>query len=98
MITAVWRIGYRRVRLPPPPLPTREYIYERRIDMTSRDMRLFEILKDHTIKNAREIAHDIWKDGDEDGIHDDLIAAINRCENGTGTDADWDMLIEQTEM
>ena len=56
--------------------------------MTSRDMRLFEILKDHTIKNAREIAHDIWKDGDEDGIHDDLIAAINRCENGTGTDAD----------
>ena len=56
--------------------------------MTSRDIRLFEILKDHTIKNAREIAHDIWKDGDEDGIHDDLIAAINRCENGTGTDAD----------
>ena len=46
--------------------------------MTSRDMRLFEILKDHTIKNAREVAHGIWKDEDEDG---------------TGTDADWDMLI-----
>lgn len=56
--------------------------------MTSRDMRLFEILKDHTIKNAREIAHDIWKDGDEDGIYDDLIAAIARCEDGVGTDAD----------
>lgn len=66
--------------------------------MTSRDMRLFEILKDHTIKNAREIAHDIWKDGDEDGIYDDLIVAIARCEDGIGTDADWDMLIEQTEM
>ena len=66
--------------------------------MTSRDMRLFEILKDHTIKNAREVAHGIWKDEDEDGIYDNLMAAIARCEDGVGTDADWDMLIEQTEM
>lgn len=59
--------------------------------------RLLEVLKDHTIKNAIEIAHQIWKDGDEDGIHDELIAAIERCQSG-GMDADdWNLLVEQTE-
>ena len=66
--------------------------------MSERDSRLLEVLKDHTCKNAREIAHQIWKDGDEDGIYDMLVEAIERCESGIGTDADWDMLVEQTEM
>lgn len=62
---------------------------------------LLTILKDHTIKNAREVLHGMWKDDyeyfKEDGIYDALSAAIERCENG-GMDADdWNLLVEQTE-
>lgn len=60
--------------------------------------RLLAVLMDATIHNAREIAHQLWEDGDEDGIRDSLLAAIDRCESGIGTAADWDMLVEQTEM
>ena len=66
--------------------------------MTQRDEKLLGILKQHTINNAREIAHQIWKDGDEDGLYDQLLEAIERCNEGNGTDEDWDLLIEQTEM
>ena len=66
--------------------------------MNDRDMRLLEVLKDHTCKNAREVAHQIWKDGDEDGILDTLYQAIDRCEDGNGTDEDWDLLVDVTEM
>jgi hypothetical protein len=66
--------------------------------MTQRDQRLLEVLKAHTIKNAYEIAHQLWKDGDEDGIREPLLEAIERCEAGNGTEEDWDLLVEQTEM
>lgn len=62
------------------------------------DLKLLEILKAHTIKNAREVAHQIWKDGDEEGYYQPLLEAIERCEAGNGTEEDWDLLIEQTEM
>lgn len=62
------------------------------------DKRLLECLKALTIKNAREIAHQLWKDGDEDGYREPLLEAIERCEAGNGTEEDWDLLIEQTEM
>ncbi len=67
-------------------------------EVVGRKMRLLEILKEHTIKNAREIAVSIDKNGDEDGIYDKLMQAIVRCEDGNGTDSDWDLLVEQTEM
>ena len=62
------------------------------------DKVLLMVLKRHTIKNAREIAHQLWKDGDEDGIREPLLEAIERCQEGNGTEEDWDLLIEQTEM
>lgn len=62
------------------------------------ERKLLGVLMEHTCKNAREVAHQIWKDGDEDGIHDQLLEAIERCEAGNGTDEDWDLLVEQTEM
>lgn len=73
------------------PSPT---INERRITMND----LFETLKQLTINNARTIAESIQDNGDDDGIYEDLIQAIDRCDNGVGTDEDWSFLVEQTEM
>lgn len=62
------------------------------------ERKLLAVLMEHTIKNAREVAHQIWKDGDEGGCYEPLLEAIERCEAGNGTDEDWDLLVEQTEM
>lgn len=60
--------------------------------------KLLRALKTLTIHNAKEVAHRLWKDGDEDGMREPLLEAIERCETGNGTIEDWDLLIEQTEM
>lgn len=62
-----------------------------------RRHRLMDKLIALTINNAVEAAHTIWCNGDEDGIHDELVNAIKRCDAGNGTDDDWQMLIDHTE-
>lgn len=62
----------------------------------ARNARLLNVLKSHVIANARECAHQYWKDGSETEIL--LRELADKCENGTATDEDWDEIIEMTEM
>lgn len=74
--------------------------------MSKRDERLLAILKEHTYKNALEVANDgeYWYDyeDEEHGSGEEarcaFIKAIERCVSGEGTDEDWDWLIDQTQM
>lgn len=74
--------------------------------MSNRDERLLVILKEHTCKNALEVASDgeywCWYEDDEHGsgeeARDAFIEAIERCMSGEGTDEDWDWLVDQTQM
>lgn len=70
--------------------------------MNDREKKLFEVLKDHTIKNAVEVAHQLFDDEDSDEEVKEtrarLLEAIERCSTGEGNDEDWDLLVEQTEM
>lgn len=68
--------------------------------------RLLTILMEHTYKNAVEVLVDgeYWceYEDDEHGSGEEarmaFEEAIGRCINGEGTDADWDWLVEMTEM
>lgn len=62
---------------------------------TDRESRLLACLIDLTLHNAREACHEYWEEGDEES-YEALLAAIERCEGGEGTDEDWDVLIEET--
>lgn len=70
--------------------------------MKDMDMRILEMLKDHTIKNARTAAHYLWKEceGWEGAAERSiaLTAAIDRCESGKGTYEDWELLAEEVEL
>lgn len=73
---------------------------------TTREGRLLAILMEHTCKNAVEVLadSDYWceYEDDEHGCGEDAKVAfedaIDRCMNGEGTDADWDWLVDMTQM
>ena len=67
--------------------------------IVARDYRLLEILKQHTVKNAIEVLTDdeYWEEHEGFSKHE-FEEAITRCQDGNGTDQDWDWLIEETEM
>lgn len=69
--------------------------------MKEADMRLFGMLKDHTIKNAIEAAHmmreDLY-DAEVEERYKALLVAIERCESGQGTHDDWGLLVDETVM
>ena len=73
---------------------------------TTREGRLLAILMEHTCKNAVEVRadSDYWceYEDDEHGCGEDAKTAfedaIGRCMNGEGTDADWDWLVDMTQM
>ena len=73
---------------------------------TTREGRLLAILMEHTCKNAVEVLadSDYWceYEDDEHGCGEDAKVAfedaIGRCMNGEGTDADWDWLVDMTQM
>ena len=66
---------------------------------TTREGRLLAVLMEHTCKNAVEVLadSDYWceYEDDEHGCGED---AIGRCMSGEGTDADWDWLVDMTQM
>lgn len=71
--------------------------------MLEREQRLLEVLKIHTCKNALEVARDTeyWAEengGDGEDARQRFIEAIERCQEGNGTDEDWDWLIDETVM
>lgn len=64
------------------------------------NLRLLEVLKDHTIKNALEVARDTeyWAEGDNEESRQRFIEAIVRCQEGDGTAEDWNWLVDETQM
>lgn len=64
------------------------------------ELRLLEVLKDHTCKNALEVARDTeyWAENGGEEDRQKFIEAIVRCQEGNGTAEDWDWLVDETQM
>ena len=68
-------------------------------NMVAREHRLLTVLEQHIIKNAMVIleSDEYWEE--YEGFNkQEFEEAITRCQDGNGTDQDWDWLIEETEM
>lgn len=69
-------------------------------EMVARDHRLFEVLKQHTIRNAMVMLDnddEYWEE--HEGFNkQEFEEAIVRCCQDNGTDQDWEWLVEETGM